>query len=157
MSVDLVAELRAEIAGLRERLEAQARMASYHHDRFEFLAASLPQQVWTALPSGQLDYVNPRVTDYFGHSAAKIIGDGWKDSLHPEDLAGCGAAWGHSLSTGEPYEFEFRLKRKDGVYRWHMARAIAQRDGAGKLVRWYGTNTDITDLKEALARLGKSR
>ena len=145
--------LIAEVAALRERLDAQTRIASYHLERYEFVAGALPLQFWTAWPSGELDFVNARVTEYFGRTAAQMIGEGWKDHVHPEDLPTCGARWGHALATGEPYECEFRLKRVDGSYRWHIARARPQRARDGRIERWYGTNTDIAELKAVMSRL----
>jgi PAS domain S-box-containing protein len=143
----------AEIAALRERLDAQTRIASYHLERYEFVAGALPLQYWTARATGELDFVNPRVTEYFGRTAAQMIGEGWKDHVHPDDLPTCGARWGHALATGEPYECEFRLKRADGSYRWHIARARPQRARDGRIERWYGTNTDVAELKAMMARL----
>ncbi len=73
----------------------------------------------------------------------------WVPVLHPDDFAGATAAWERALETGEPYETEFRLKRaSDGSYRWHLGRALPVKDAAGRVVRWYGTNTDIHERKQ---------
>jgi signal transduction histidine kinase len=93
------------------------------------------------------------VVAFFQTTAEEILGNGWQDVIHPDDLAACVARWTHSLSTGEPYEIEFRLRRGDGVYRWHLGRANAERDANGSILRWFGTNTDIHDAKLAIAEL----
>ena len=148
--VDLAAALREADASLQASEE-----------RFRFLSDSIPQQVWTARPDGALDYVNRQVTEYFARPAAEIIGQGWQQVVHPDDLPECGRRWAHSLATGEPYEVEFRLRRAaDGQYRWHIGRAAALRHAVdGRIVKWFGTNTDVTELKDAEAALreGESR
>jgi PAS domain S-box-containing protein len=96
-----------------------------------------------------LDYVSQRTADYFGRSADQILRDGWRDVVHPDDLADVGALWVNALSTGEPYEVEFRLRAADGSYRWHLGRAIAQRDAEGRIVHWFGTNTDVQEQRQA--------
>jgi PAS domain S-box-containing protein len=117
-------------------------------ERFRTLADAMPQQVWTADPDGSLDYVNQRVLDYFGRSFDQMIGWGWEQVLHPDDLPECRVRWTHALETGEPYEIEFRLLRaSDGSHRWHLGRALPLRDQAGRIVKWFGSNTDITDRK----------
>lgn len=117
---------------------------------FRFLAESVPPHVWTARPDGALDYVNRRVLDYFGVSFDRMIGDGWRDVVHPDDLPGCLETWGRSLATGERYECEFRLRRAaDGAYRWFISRADALRDDRGRVAKWVGTNADVHDLKTA--------
>jgi PAS domain S-box-containing protein len=136
------------------RAEADARRAS--EENYRFLTENLPVQVWTAQPDGQLDYVTQRVADYFGKPALEILRDGWKDVVHPEDLPRAGAAWMHSLATGDPYNVEFRLRRHDGKYGWHLARAIAQRGLTGAIVRWFGTNTDIEDQKRTESALAQA-
>jgi PAS domain S-box-containing protein len=136
------------------RAESAARKAA--DENFHFLTESLPVQVWTALPDGSLDYVTQRVAEYFGKPAERILRDGWKDVVHPDDLAAAGAAWMHSLETGKPYNIEFRLLRADGQYGWHLGRAIPQRDEHGVIVRWFGTNTDIEDQKRAAAALNEA-
>ena len=130
---------------LREKELAELRRAS--EERYRFLAESIPQQVWTAAPDGGLDYVNQRVLDYFERSAEEIIGWGWAEVLHPDDLPVSLARWQRSLETGEPYEVEFRLRRSDGRYRWHLARALALTNADGAVVKWFGTNTEIEDQK----------
>ncbi len=131
------------------RAESEARRAS--EESYRFLMESLPVQIWTAKPDGNLDYVTQRVADYFGKPVEAMLVEGWKDVVHPDDLARAGAAWMHSVETGEPYSIEFRLLRGDGHYGWHLARAIAQRDATGAIVRWVGTNTDIDDQKRVAA------
>lgn len=121
--------------------------------RRSFLVESIPVQVWTSLPDGRLDFVSDRVCKYFQMTAAEILGNGWQAVIHPEDLGECVARWTRSLATGEPYEVEFRLRRGDGVDRWHLGRANAERDAAGNIVAWFGTNTDIHDAKLAIAEL----
>ena len=122
-------------------------------ERFRFLAENIPVQIWTSLPNGQLDYVTEQTARSFGLTAADIIRDGWKDVVHPEDLGLAIERWTHALSTGEPYEVEFRLKLASGEYAWHLARAVAQVGDDGKVRRWLGTNTNIEDQKEQKRRL----
>ena len=114
-----------------------------------FLAEAIPQQVWTARPNGELEFVNRRVVDFFGVPVERILGDAWLALVHPDDRDGCVARWQRSLETGEEYEYEFRLKRRDGTYRWHLARALAQLDDDGAVLTWFGTNTDMDELKRA--------
>ena len=123
-------------------------------DRYRFLADAIPVQVWTALPSGSLDYVNRGVTEYFQRSAEQIMGEGWLSMVHADDVARTVERWTHSVTTGEPYEIEFRLWHLgEKEYRWHLGRAIAQRGESGAIVKWYGSNTDIEDNKRAAREL----
>jgi len=108
-------------------------------------------QVWTSDAAGALTYVSRSVAEYFGLSAERIIGEGWKNVVHPDDLAVVVERWSHSLSTGEPYDVEFRLRRGvDGAHRWHLGRALALRGSDGAIVKWYGSNSDIDDQRQAL-------
>ena len=124
--------------------------------RFLRLIATIPQQVWTAGPDGALDFVNQQVTDYFGMTYEAMLGTGWVDIVHPEDVHEAILRWAKSLATGADYETGFRLRRADGVYRWHIARASALVDADGNIIQWVGTSTDITELKEAEALLAVS-
>jgi diguanylate cyclase (GGDEF)-like protein/PAS domain S-box-containing protein len=125
-------------------------------ERFHRLIANIPQQVWTALPDGSLDYVNQQVTDYFGRSFDAMLGTGWIEIVHPDDLHEALLRWTKSLATGDDYETDFRLRRADGCYRWHIARASAIVDDEGNIIQWIGTSTDITSRKEAEAALALS-
>ena len=122
------------------------------------LAEAMPQQVWTAQPDGQLDYVNRRVVDYFMRTSKDLLGAGWLDGVHAEDQAPAIARWTTALKTGDPYEIEFRLRRaSDQMYRWHLGRAVPVLDEAGQIVRWLGTNTDIHDRRQAEDELRSAR
>jgi PAS domain S-box-containing protein len=116
-----------------------------------FLSDAVPVQLWMATPDGRLDFVNERVTSYFGRTAEELLGEGWQSGVHPSDLGPTGEKWRHSLETGEPYTTEFRLQRaSDGLYRWHLGLARAVRDADDNIVRWVGSNTDIDDQKRAI-------
>ena len=131
----------------RKRSEEALRRSE---QRTRILNEAIPQQVWTARPNGSLDYVNKRVLDYFERSFEEMIDGGWQSVIHPEDLPGCVEVWGKSLTTGEPYEIEFRLfKASVATYRWHLGRAVPIYDEDGRIVSWFGTNTDIHDRKLA--------
>jgi PAS domain S-box-containing protein len=115
--------------------------------RYRFLAESLPVQIWTARPDGALDYATRRGDDYFGTGAGEVLGAGWQQVVHPEDLPDALELWSKSVLTGEPYAVEFRLRGADGKYRWFLAQALPQRDEQGRIVQWFGTNTDIHDFR----------
>ena len=133
----------------REALEKSER-------QYRFLSEGIMHQVWTARPDGKLDYVNGRTLEYFGRTFEQACNDGWQPVVHPDDVAGCVKRWTKSLETGKDYEVEFRLKKADGTYRWHSGRATAGRDSDGKIVKWFGTNTDINDKKLAEEKLNLS-
>lgn len=139
---------------ITERKQAREALEK-SEERFRFLAESIPQQVWIARPDGYIEYVNQRTLDYFDGVSASILGWGWQQWIHPDDLSVCLEAWNHSIATGEPLDIEFRwLRATDQTYRWQLGRALALRDSTGKIINWFGTNTDIDDRKrteEALA------
>lgn len=139
----------AERAELLERERAAWLEAEEADRRHRFLAELIPQQVWTALPSGQLDFVNSRVLAYFGATHDEMLGSGWQSHVHPDDLPHCLAAWLRSLETGAGYDVEFRLLDRHGVYRWHIGRALSLRDESGAILQWFGSNTDIDEAKKA--------
>jgi len=140
-------EARTEAEAAREALRASEA-------RYRFLAEAIPVQIWTATPDGALDYVTQRVADYFGVTTQQVLGEGWQHVIHPDDLPNAVERWTHALSTGEPYEVEFRLRGADGSYRWHIARALPQLDASGKVVHWFGTNTDIEAQKRLQQHAG---
>ena len=141
-------QLREQAELLKEQELADLRRES--EERYRFLAEAQPDQIWTAMPNGELDYVNQRVLDYFETSFSEHVAAGWLDVIHPDDLPHTLKAWQQALETGASYENELRLRRAaDDSYRWHLTRAIAMRDRDGEIVKWFGSNTDIDDRKSA--------
>src|SRR5215468_51706 len=110
---------------------------------------TIPALAWCNLPDGSSDYINKGWYEYTGLSREEAQGLGWQAAFHPEDLPPLTEKWQKMLVSGESGEGEARLRRHDGVYRWFLIRAQALRDGSGKIVRWYGINTDIDDRKKA--------
>jgi PAS domain S-box-containing protein len=124
-------------------------------EEFRTLAEAVPHHVWTARPDGVLNWFNPRVYEYAGSGLQELDGKEWDRLVHPDDVPVAVAAWSRAVSSGEPYEIEFRLRRADGVYRWFLARAVPARDPQGSIVRWIGTNTDVHDQKVIAAQLAE--
>jgi len=117
-------------------------------EKFRSLAQIMPQLIWTTDAEGMLTYISPSVLSYTGLTAGQINSDGWLPALHPDDRMEHMEKWAHSLQTGEPFLLEHRHRRHDGVYRWHLTRAIPQRDPDGKIQMWVGTGTDIDEIKQ---------
>ncbi len=120
--------------------------------RFRAFAEAMPNQAWTATADGRLDWVNERIGEYTGLPSADLIGAGWFDVIHPDDRDRAEAEWKVALGSGAVYETEFRVRRADGAWRWHLIRAVAMRDESGAIRLWTGTNTDIDERKQAEAR-----
>jgi len=110
---------------------------------------AIPTLAWPAQGDGSADFFNQRWLDYTGLSAEEARDWGWTVALHPEDLNGLVGYWRSVLASGEPGEIEGRLRRFDGAYRWFLFRATPSFDNDGRVVKWFGTNTDIEDRKRA--------
>ncbi|MBA3724716.1 MAG: PAS domain S-box protein [Candidatus Levybacteria bacterium] len=134
------------LVDITERKMAEEAL-SENESQLRFMADSMPQQVWTAAPDGALDYINQYAVTYFDKSPKHIIGAGWQKMVHPDDLKESIPIWIDSIKTGKPYQVFFRLRRSDGMYRWHLGRALPLIDEK-KVMKWFGTNTDIHDQKE---------
>ena len=115
--------------------------------RFRSLADAMPQMVWSSPPDGHPDYYNARWYAFTGTTPGSCEGQGWDNLVHEDDRARGQTLWRRSLESGEPYEVEYRLKHHAGGYRWALARAEAARNEAGEITRWFGSCTDIDDLK----------
>ncbi|ATB30788.1 GAF domain-containing protein [Melittangium boletus] len=120
---------------------------------FRQFAETIPQLVWTTRPDGHHDYFNQRWYDYTGKALGSTLGANWCLPFHPDDVPEATRRWQHSLRTGEAYEVEYRCQRHDGVYRWFLGRAQPVRDAEGRIVKWFGTCTDIDDQKRAAEAL----
>jgi two-component system sensor histidine kinase/response regulator len=121
--------------------------------RFRTLAEALPHMVWTAEPDGATDYFNARTIEYSGLTLEQLRDWGWQATIHPEDLPRCLEVWTRSIATGELFEIEYRLRRFDGAFRWHLARALALRDDSGRVTKWFGFGVDIDDQRRAAEAL----
>ena len=117
---------------------------------------ALPGLVWTALPDGQIDYLNQQWRDYTGLSSEQVSGVGWQSGVHPEDLAPVLERWRVILESGQPGELETRLRRHDGEYRRFHVRTCRLTDESGRFMKWCGINTDIEDRKRAEEALEES-
>jgi diguanylate cyclase (GGDEF)-like protein/PAS domain S-box-containing protein len=144
MMLDITERKRAEEA-LRESEQL-----------YRFLGEGILHQVWTAQPNGKLDYVNGRMLEYFGRTTNELLNEGWKNFIHPDDLPNCVEGWAKSLETGDYFEVEVRLRGADKTYRWYLIRATAGLDGEGKIIKWFGTNTNIEEQKLASAAMRES-
>jgi PAS domain S-box-containing protein len=123
--------------------------------KFEMFAQTMPSMVWTSLPDGRIEWFNARVPEYTGVDAAALKPDGLTP-VHPDDVETATRDWLEAVATGNPFTTEYRIRRHDGEYRWHITRAVPIRDAGGAIIRWIGTSADIQDQKNtenALAEL----
>src|SRR5262249_49987844 len=117
---------------------------------------TIPGLVAIMSPRGEVELVNQRVLDYFGRTLDELKRWGTSDAVHPDDLPEAVAAWTHSVETSTPYEFEHRLRRSDGAYRWVQSRGQPLLDGEGKVVRWYNLLADIDERKRTEEKFRRS-
>jgi PAS domain S-box-containing protein len=139
--VDVTARKHAEDQALSALRESEAR--------FRQIANSLPQLIWTCLPDGPCDFLSEQWLTFTGIPEARQLGFGWLEGLHPDDRAPTVAAWQAAVDSGSDFRVEFRMRRKDGTYRWFEAQAVRLRDEEGQTVKWFGSNTDISSRKES--------
>lgn len=117
--------------------------------QFEYIANLIPIMVWRTTPDGAHDWFSQRWYDYTGLSEEESLGAGWRNPFHEDDMPMTTKRWLHSLATGEEYITEYRCRRHDGMWRWMLGRAVPFCDDQGKIVKWFGTCTDIHELVEA--------
>jgi two-component system, chemotaxis family, CheB/CheR fusion protein len=136
VSRDITATMQVELA-LRETEE-----------RFRMLADNMSQLAWTCDQIGNVTWYNRRWLDYTGLSFEEMQGWNWSKVQHPQHLDRVVAGVKHSAESGEPWDDTFPLRGKDGAYRWFLSRAVPLRDSEGNVVRWFGTNTDVTEQRQ---------
>ena len=141
-----------------ERAERQPRLASQTSvgPDLDAMIDTIPMTAWSALPDGYCDFVNQRWLDYAGVTLAEAVGWGWGAVIHPDDLPKLSMRWRSCLASGEAMHGEARMRRADGVYRWFLFLGNPLRDSAGSIVKWFGTNVDVEDLKRAEEALRES-
>ncbi len=128
-----------------------------NEERLRQIFEAIPQMVWTSMPDGTVDSANRKFLDYFGITLEQAGANEWKRGIHPDDLELLLGRWANALKTGEQYEIECRMKRdSDRKYRWHLNRALPLRDTHGRIVKWFGTCTDIEDQKRQSEELARS-
>ena len=137
--------LSAEVAD-RAAVERALR---HSEAQFRTLSQAIPQILWVTDARGEVEYANARWYEYFGADPETATLEEWKDYLHPDDRAEVIESWGHAVRSGGLYQYEFRLRHGDGLYRWFLSRGVPQRDESDRIVRWIGTCTDIESQKQA--------
>ena len=147
--------LQGVIHDITERKRAEAALRE-SESRFRQLAESLPQLVWTCQPDGPCDYLSRQWVEFTGVPEAQQLDFGWLNQIHPDDRDGLTRAWNAAVASGGVFQVEFRIRRHDGAYRWFDTRAVPLRDGSGKVVKWIGSNTDITERMRAEAAIRDS-
>jgi PAS domain S-box-containing protein len=141
-----IAQIRQEaddqIASERQQLKAS-------EERFKFMAESIPQKIFTVRPDGSFSYFNPQWQSYTGIAISRLMADTktWLSIIDPNDLEGVGEAWKESFAKHRQVEYEFRIRRKDGEYRWHFGRIRPMKSKQGDIIVWVGSVTDIHDMK----------
>lgn len=142
----------ASIAIERQRSQASLAQAlqevRHSEDRLRTTVDAIPGFVWTADPDGSVDFLNERWCEYTGLPMCDALGNCWTLTIHPDDSVRLQTHWRALLEAGQPGEFEARLRRHDGIFRWFLIRTVPLRDETGELVKWYGQNTDIEDRKQ---------
>ena len=145
---------QAEIVD-RERADEALRERD---QRYRDLAESLPQLVWTCRADGSCNYLSRQWVEYTGVPESEQLGFGWLQQLHPDDRPRTLEAWNDTVGKGaQVFDIEFRIRRADGAYRWFKTRALPVHDAAGRIVEWFGSNTDIEDLKRVEGELRRHR
>ena len=138
-----------DITEHRETVEALRESRA----RFKTLTESLPQMIWTCSRDGYCDYLSRQWIDYTGRSESLQLGRGWLEQVHPDDRVKVEMEWARVVGTGDVFDLSFRIRRFDGFYRWFKTRAVPLRDPAGRILKWFGSNTDIEDSVNASTRV----
>jgi PAS domain S-box-containing protein len=152
---DELAELGRVLNDSAQQLAVLYETLRSNEARFRLTIDTIPAFVWSALPDGSVDFINRRWLEFSGLSLEQGLGFGWEIAVHPEDRTHFLEAWTAAVASGKAMEFEARVRRADGQYRWLLIRNVPLHDEAANIVKWYGTSADIDDRKrmeEALRR-----
>ena len=150
-----------QVTELSDSLQPEPRTQTeeasrFSEESFRLIVETIPGLVAVMAADGGVEHVNRQVLDYFGRTLEELRQWGTTDAVHPADLARVAAAWQHAVQTGQPYDFEHRIRRADGEYRWFQSRGRPLRDADGRIVRWYNLLTDIDARKQSEEKLRRS-
>jgi two-component system sensor histidine kinase/response regulator len=137
----------------RKRAEKALRESE---QRWRSLTEALPQLVWSATPNGACDYFSTQWTQHTGVPESDLLGWRWMETLHPDDREPTRKIWTNSVAGRGAYDVEYRIRRSDGEYRWFKTRGVPIPDSGGNVFKWFGTCTDITDLRRTEEALRES-
>jgi len=155
---DVTGEVRQFVSIQRDitaRKKAEAAL-SQSEEQFRMLAEVVPQIIWVARPDGCTTYFNAHWTEYTGRTVEESLDDQWRESIHPQDQESATRAWEEAMHHGTLYSGEYRLRNRDGAYRWWLVRAEPLRDEKKEIQKWFGSCTDIHDLKEAEFQIART-
>jgi PAS domain S-box-containing protein len=146
--VDRQKVIQCIIRDITDRRSAEAQ-ANANAERFRTMANSISQLAWIARPDGFIFWYNQRWYDYTNTKPEQMEGWGWQSVHDPQVLPQVMAQWTVAIATGEAFEMEMPLRGADGKFRRFLARAVPLKDAAGNVAQWFGTNTDVDELKRA--------
>jgi PAS domain S-box-containing protein len=144
------------ITDVSRRIFAESALRDSEH-RYRQLIDGLPQLIWTATPDGKCDYLSTQWVSYTGIPEKVQLDSGWLEQVHPADREGLVKAWSNAMVTEAPFQFDFRIRRFDGTFHWFDTRAIPLKSVDGKIVKWFGTNTDVHTSRETGAALRREQ
>ena len=141
---------------MRQQKRIQDRQGLLLNEQsLQILVETIPALVWRAKPNGHIDYVNKRLLEYFGSPLEEIIGWGWMQKAHPDDVEFKVQSWLRNLEVMASHDVNCRFQGADGAYRWFNVRGEPLRDSGGSVQNWYGVFIDIDNQKKARERLGQ--
>jgi PAS domain S-box-containing protein len=143
-TMDVTEQVKARVA-----LEEAFSKIKQSEASLRLIIDTIPALAWSTEPDGSVEFVNRRWSNYTGLTIEQARGSGWQAAIHPEDIGWLSEQRRITMASGKPFELEARMRCYDGQYRWFINRADPLLDEQGKIVKWYGTNTDIDDRKRA--------
>ncbi len=143
------------LTDIHDRKRAEEALQASERE-LDLVVNTIPALAWSASADGAAEFFNRLYLAYVGLSSEELQGSGWRRAVHPDDLSALAGAWQSIMASGKPGEVEGRLRRFDGQYRWFLFRTNPVLDDSGKILKWYGTNTDIDDRKRAEEQLRRS-